>query len=311
MNPLQKFLVPLDGSLMAEAALPVAYGLARPFGARVTLLYIMESSTPRTVHGERHLQSIEEAETYLAEVANRWQGAGVATDWHVHPNAQGDVARSLVEHAEELLSDVVVLTTHGSGGLRDILFGSIAQQVLRRGKTPTLIVRPPEQGPAPEYQCTSLLLPIVGGHEAERGLAFAETITRATNAQLRLLSVVPTVSTTTGDLAASMTFSPTAAKAVLDVESDETARWLETEADKLRARGLNVVTGIRRGWAVEEIIAEVAAGRPSLLILTTHGRVGLEGTLSGSKASRIIAGIRQPTLLIRVERDSTTRETES
>jgi len=62
---------------------------------------------------------------------------------------------------------------------------------------------------------------------------------------------------------------------------------------------------------VEEIIAEATAERPSLLILTTHGRVGLEGTLSGSKASRIIAGIRQPTLLIKVERDPPNKETGS
>src|SRR5690242_6002580 len=102
METIQQFLVPLDGSPMAEAALPVAYGLAGPLGATVTLLYVMETSTPRTVHGERHLQTTEEAETYLAQVARRWEGAGVQTDWHVHPNAQGNVARSLVEHAEEL-----------------------------------------------------------------------------------------------------------------------------------------------------------------------------------------------------------------
>jgi len=309
MKLLRRFLVPLDGSLMAEAALPVAFGLARPLGATVTLLYVRETAAPRTVHGQRHLQTAAEAEAYLSEVTDRWRGAGVSTAWHVHPNPEGDVARSLVEHASELAGDVLVMTTHGSGGLRDLLFGSIAQQVLRRGSTPTLIVRPPAGETELVYTWRSILVPESGGHDGERARAYASEIAGATGATLNLLTVVPTVSTVTGDQAASATFSPTAVRAVLEAESEEASRALEGEARVLRDRGIAVTTLVVRGAPVEQIIATVGAEKPDLVVLTTHGQSGIGGTLSGSKAARLIAEIRQPTLLIRVERDLSGRET--
>src|SRR5579884_2291066 len=145
---------------MAEAALPVAIGLARPLGASITLLLIQERSAPRTIHGEPHLHDPASAEQYLAQVAEKWKAEGVALDWHVHSVKEGDVAQSIVDHAAEKAADLIVLTTHGFGGLRDLLFGSIAQQVLRRGNTPTLIVRPLPGGELKPYHVRSILVPL-------------------------------------------------------------------------------------------------------------------------------------------------------
>ncbi len=110
------FLVPLDGSPMGEAVLPVAIGLARPLGATVTLLHVLERGAPRTVHGEQHLQDVDQARAYLNAVAERWRTTGVQIDAHVHPNSINNVAQSLAEHAAEMAADLIALTTHGRGG---------------------------------------------------------------------------------------------------------------------------------------------------------------------------------------------------
>jgi nucleotide-binding universal stress UspA family protein len=91
-------LVPLDGSKLAEAVLPPVRELARRFGARVTLLHVLERGAPRTVHGQSHLVDEAEATAYLTGVAKELAAAGLQVDAHVHPNLERDVVGSLVAH---------------------------------------------------------------------------------------------------------------------------------------------------------------------------------------------------------------------
>ena len=77
-----RVLVPLDGSPLAEAALPVAESIRREFGSVVTLIHLIEKRPPRRVHGEPHLRGEEEARRYLdrlealAETRVRYVGVG-------------------------------------------------------------------------------------------------------------------------------------------------------------------------------------------------------------------------------------------
>ncbi|MEZ4620068.1 MAG: universal stress protein [Caldilineaceae bacterium] len=70
---IQHILVPLDGSRLAEAALPVAMGLAAQLRTRVTLLHIIEQNAPASVHGEPHLTTAAAAHTYLTAAVGVWQ----------------------------------------------------------------------------------------------------------------------------------------------------------------------------------------------------------------------------------------------
>lgn len=301
MPKLDRFLVPLDGSTMAEAALPVAIGLARPLGATVTLFHAQESAAPRTIHGEPHLQESPEAEAYLANLAARVQESYPRIDWHVHPNRQADVARSINEHAVELDADLVILTTHGKGGLRDFLFGSIAQQVVRGGKTPTVTVRPPDQGGATgKYTPKTILVPLDGTAEAEPALDYARDLARATGARIVLASVVPTVGTASGDVAVSAAFSPNATAEVLDLAHQDLGNYLSTKGDELRREGFAVETILSRGRTAARLAAIAEEQAADLVILATHGRSGLNGALSGSIAPRLLPELRQPVLLVRV-----------
>ncbi|TLN01703.1 universal stress protein, partial [bacterium] len=97
----EHILVPLDGSGLAEAAIPTAVALSRQLGSEVTLLHIIEKNAPQEIHGQRHLTSEEDAQQYLEWIAEH-QFAGIAgLHTHVHTEEVSQVARSIAEHSEE------------------------------------------------------------------------------------------------------------------------------------------------------------------------------------------------------------------
>ena len=136
-------LVPLDGSKLAEAALPAAASLAQTLNAPVTLFHIMEKHAPQEIHKDRHLTRADEAQAYLEEVAKRAFPPKVKVERHVHTAAVNDVPGSIVEHATtEFQPGLIVMCTHGSSGVRGLLYGSNAQQVVAQGTTPLLLIKP-------------------------------------------------------------------------------------------------------------------------------------------------------------------------
>src|SRR6476620_11020109 len=137
---IKRILVPLDGSPMAESVLPVAVAIAGCTSATVILLHIIEDRPPKTIHGEPHLTTIPESQRYLEELASRLL-PNIHVEYHVHDVEENDVAQSVAAHAAELNVDTIVLCTHGRSGPRRVVWGSIAQQVLKRVDAPVLIVR--------------------------------------------------------------------------------------------------------------------------------------------------------------------------
>ena len=302
MTPsIRRMLVPLDGSRLAEAVLPVALAIAAPCGATVTLIHVIEHNAPDTVHGEPHLDDVEEAAGYLEAIAKRFEDSGVTIETHVHPNPEHDVAKSVAEHAAELDSDLIVLATHGSGGLRRLLFGRIAQQVLRQTTTPILLMRPTEATEAAGFRCDVMLVPLDGTPDAEVALPMAGMLAERTGAALRLVRVVPTVGTVSGEASPAATFSPTATAALLDIEQQAARDYLAEVRRRNLPAGLRVTLEVRRGDVATELAKSVAEEGSDLVVMSTHGRSGLAGILTGSVASRFLSRIAVPLLLIRID----------
>ncbi|WP_172683954.1 universal stress protein, partial [Desulfosarcina cetonica] len=166
-------LVPLDGSALAEAALPPAVFLAAQLNARITLIHIIEAGAPSSIHGERHLTQIEEADAYLREIGARHFPAGVKVDRHVHAAPMKDVADGIVLHEDEIAPDLVVMCSHGHGGLRRMLFGRIAHQVAASGTIPVLLIQPKAGDHQQPFQCRRILAPTEGTALHAKGLAAA------------------------------------------------------------------------------------------------------------------------------------------
>ncbi len=293
-------LVPLDGSRLAEAALPVATYLAQALNATVTLIHIIERDTSGEIHGERHLTTPDEARAYLNEIASRAFPADLQVACHVHTVQTDDLARSIVDHVDELAPDLIVMCTHGSGGLRDLLYGSLAQQVVARGSTPVLLIRPDELTATSSFVCRRLLVPLDGDPSHEHGLPAALVLARACAAELLLLFVVPTLDTLAGDQAATGRLLPGAMRALLELAQQDAAQYLARHMTALETTGLKVTAGCRRGEPAQTIVAAAQETGADLIVLGTHGKAGMDAFWTGSIGPKISSRARIPLLLVPV-----------
>lgn len=294
----RRILVPLDGSRLAESVLPVVQRLAAATGARVVLLHVLERGAPAAVHGDRHLQAVGESDDYLARIAGHLRASGATVDIHTHEVPEGDVARSIAAHVAEEQADLIVLCTHGTGGLRQILSGSIAQQVLKRGSVPVLLVRA-EAEPAEPFQPSRVLVPLDGTAAAEAALEPASALAQRLGAALHLVMVVPTAGTAGGEKGALRQTMPSATRAALDLEEAEGASYLDAVAARLPG-GVPVTAEVRRGSVAGALADEAAEPEVGLVVVATHGRAGVQAIWAGSVTARLLARTRAPLLLLRM-----------
>lgn len=297
----RRLLVPLDGSRLAETVLPVAASLGKACGATVLLLHVLERGAPAAVHGDRHLRARDEAEAYLDEIASALRQGGVAVETHAHEVPEGHVPRSIAAHADEEGADLIVLCTHGSSGVHQMLFGSVAQQVLSKGNVPVLLTRPPADGQTPPFQPARILVPLDRTQFAEKALPPAVDIANLLGASIHLVTVVPTVGTTTGELQAVAQGLPTTTRAALDLQEEETRDYLEGVAERLRAEGLTVSTEVRRGDIPAALAEEAAEPDVGLVVVATHGRAGVRAAFAGSIADRLLGRTHVPVVLLRLD----------
>ena len=296
----QHLLVPLDGSRLAEAALSPAAFLAEALGASVTLMHVIESDPPPQVHGERHLSDPDQAMAYLDAVAAQAFPAALRVERHVHTAQVEDLARSIVDHVRELGPDLIVMCTHGQGGMHTRLFGSIAQQVIARGRTPVLLIQPSRGRHAPPFACSRLLVPLDGDPDHEQGLPVAAGLALACKAGLHLVMVIPTLGTLSGEPAASALLLPGVTSALLDLTSDQAESYLSEQVAALQARGLAVQAVVSRGDPARVIVHTARKAHADIIVLATHGKGGMEAFWSGSVAPEVTSRSHLPLLLVPV-----------
>jgi nucleotide-binding universal stress UspA family protein len=144
---VRHILVPLDGTAVAEAALPPAAALARLFGAGLHLVRAVEpvpvpAAVPDLAAGRPPVTELAaRARAYLGRAAGRLRAADLPVDTHVaaHDFLES-AAPAVLEEAEG--ADLIVMATHGRGRVARFLLGSVADQVVRGADVPVLVVRP-------------------------------------------------------------------------------------------------------------------------------------------------------------------------
>jgi nucleotide-binding universal stress UspA family protein len=292
-------LVPLDGSEMAESVLPAAVHLARVLGARITLLHVLEHNAPGEVHGQRHITTEQEGNHYLAETARRLPPA-LQVNGHVHPNQEHNIARSIVEHAQELGVDLVLVCTHGRSNLRRWLFGSIAQQMLAQGDTPVLVIYPSDLPHGQGFQCRQILTPLDGDPDHEAGLVVATELAQACTAALHLVAVVPTRGTLSGEGTASAILLPATTAALLDISQQATGEYLQRQAAHAAEAGIAVTSDVQRGEPAAAIAQAAQEVHADLIVMATHGKSHTDAFWSGSVSPRVSSKTRRPLLLVPV-----------
>ena len=138
----RRALVALDGSEVAETIMPFILEIAGPL--EVTLLRVTVPVRPMIVEGagqpmfEDPESARIDAEEYLAPLAADLRRRGVRVKTEVR---RGEVAEEILKAARESKADVIAMTTHGRTGLGRLLFGSVAETVLRESELPVLLMR--------------------------------------------------------------------------------------------------------------------------------------------------------------------------
>jgi nucleotide-binding universal stress UspA family protein len=141
----KRALVPLDGSMVAEAIVPFILEIAGPLDMEVALLRVVVPAPPVVLEasGAVAVEDVEklrkDAEEYLASVAPGLRAKGVRVTMSVRCGA--NAVTEILDGARDLDADLIAMTTHGRGGLGRLLFGSVAEAVLRQAEIPVFLMR--------------------------------------------------------------------------------------------------------------------------------------------------------------------------
>ena len=143
----KRALVPLDGSALAESIIPFLLRIAGPLDMSIRLLRVLEPVSTAIGDGIRPSlipdpeARTREAEEYLATTAASLQARGVQVSWEVR---RGRPDEEIVQAARQGGADLIAMSTHGRSGLGRLLFGSVAEQVLRHADVPVFLMRQTE-----------------------------------------------------------------------------------------------------------------------------------------------------------------------
>ena len=144
---IRRVLVPVDFSANSRKAVDYATAFSRQFGASLTFLHVVQVNYAYGEFGAIDFTALEremrtgaqkELDLLLADA----KAAGIPTDALIR---EGSPAKVIAEVAQELASDLLVISTHGYTGLKHVLMGSIAEHVVRYAPCPVLVVRQQEQ----------------------------------------------------------------------------------------------------------------------------------------------------------------------
>jgi nucleotide-binding universal stress UspA family protein len=295
-------LLPLDGSELAESALPVAACIAEKMHAQITLLHVIEKNAPASVHGQPHLTNEKDACTYLSHVAAEHLPPSIRVERHVHSEEIDKVSASIVDHSGEFAPDLIILCSHGQGGLHDFFVGNIAQQVIAAGAVPVLLLKPDSSIVQQFSGFDPILVALDGDPQHESGLAISTELAQAFKASVHLIQVVPTLSTLKPQHKAASTLLPSATRVLLDIDEDAACEYLEEKINSLSAAGVNVSAEVERGDPTRQVVQSAIAKDSRLIILGTHGKAGMNAFWAGSVAPRIVEQTEVPVLLVPVRR---------
>lgn len=302
----ERILTPLDGSLLAEQALPYVAAIARACSARVELLQCIapvpaELSIPdRGLYLDSvALSLVGAAKERLERLARPLQQKGIVVACSAH---EGDPAQKILEVAGEAPNTLIAMSTHGRSGLGRWMVGSVTTKVIEASNAPVLVVRPqPYRSPLEETGLSYLVVPLDGSQLAEQVLPHVVMLSKVLKQKVILVRVTPDpldYFRYVGYVGPDYVDFSKVAEAVDDEArqylSDTAAQLEERQGDKVEWELLHGNPAVR----VLELVREVPQ---PLIAMTTHGRSGIGRWVLGSVADRVVRHSGAPVLLIRAK----------
>lgn len=292
-------MVPLDGSPFAEQALPLALTVARRMGARLHLVRV-RASLP--------LFTDDDSDSYVRATAAliESQLPGKVAPWvltdelgalQYPPPAPDTVANVLADHAREY-ADLIVMSTHGRGGVKRAWLGSVADALLRIATRPLLLVRPDDvkfsMAADADRGINHVLIPLDGSSSAEQVIPFARDLAEPFGSHITLLRV-------TSPLALQLSRDPASGYPLTDptaLAHRVAVHYLDRTAAQLRAAGFTVEAHVIEELSPAPAIVDYASTHGiDLVALTTTGAGSVRRLLLGSVADHVIRKGETPVLV--------------
>jgi nucleotide-binding universal stress UspA family protein len=289
-------IVPLDGSELAERALPYAVQLAAASGARLGLIRAVLGPLPSGIDWEsQQVAAMEEASAYLGRLAAQYASRVEV----ITATPYGDPAGRILDQVQALNADAIVMATRGRTGLTHLLQGSVAENVLAHSRVPVLLVyaRPGDTLP-PQFDPISarILVPLDGSTFAEAAVPVARQILGIAG-ELVLTTVASPPDHVERDQNGHV-------RAYLDQQEEALTReaheYLHEILLQLRTadRDIHAAVDVRVGEPAAGIVMAAADRNCDLVVMSTHGRTGMSRALMGSVAGEVLRSGHVPVLLI-------------
>jgi nucleotide-binding universal stress UspA family protein len=275
---LARILVPLDGSTLAEAVMPVAERLAHDHESEVLLLEVLEGQRSQ----DAEIEADHQAGAYLRRMADGLRGRGLARVrtciWY------GDADQAIANAVTRERVDLVAMSTHGRSGLDRLRFGSVAESVVRKASVPALLVRDIVSWDPGGIK--RILVPLDWSAASEGVLPIVSCLAGPFDFEVQLLHVIEHIRPLPGPEYAEKSAYHREAQA-----------YLARVAATLEARGVRLGVTVRYGSPAEVIAAAAAETNSGLIAMATHGRSGLGRLFLGSVAERVLRSVSMPVLL--------------
>lgn len=294
-------IVPLDGSTLAEQALPLAATLAAQTGDTLLLLRVMaptdqvQSRVEESEDATRKARVLRHhlAHHYFSQLEPRLRQAGIEIVTQV---VEGTAGNMIVTTAETIPTRYVVMTTHGQSGISRWARGSVADRVLRQISCPLILLRPREPftaNYASVVPLERLLVPLDGSAMAEAVLPHVRELARRFDATIHLFRAVQPL-----PMAISGVEGPHIETQLRTVAREVASDYLSEVAVALVGEGFKVRMDVQEGYPAELILTRAEAMRADLVVMATHARMGLHRTLLGSVTDRVVRAGEVPVLMI-------------
>ncbi len=291
---MQKLMLTLDGSELSELAVPLARGLARATQAEIVLFRAAAAQVvPGLDPSYMQVQVVAEAQQYLEAWEDRLRSAGFNVTSVV---SYGPAAEQIVDMAEFLGVDLIVMSTHGRSGLGRWVYGSVADKVLRASNVPVLLVRARDYQPqAEEVMPSRLLVPLDGSKLAEAILPYVAELASKLEASVVLFQALPPVEEALMEEGRVVAY----VDELMAQRATAAKKYLEEVGARLTVDGVSSEVRVAFGSAPEEIIQNAHQLGVDMIAMSTHGRSGVSRWVYGSVADRVLRGSGLPVLLFR------------
>ena len=298
MYPINKILVPLDESELAERALEPAFALARETGAVVITLSVpvfealtmVEPIGMSVVLNEDYPEHLEQRLVeYNQGICLRGERSGVV----VRPLIEeGDVASVIVDTAVAEKVDLIVMSTHGRSGISRWMLGSVTEKVLRQAPCPVYVVRSP-------MPLERILIPLDGSMLSETALEPAFTLADLFHTDVTLMRVRVEEDIKQREVAELDQVEPGLGQRLLDGFYTREEDYLREITGRYEHLALAVDTAVRQGSPANAILAAADELACDLVVMSTHGRTGLQRWAYGSVTEKVLRGTECDMLIIR------------